>query len=71
LRGEYVNVNIPPDKLKAVFGGDWQSFLNKEFYPYFPVRSRRKYRSKIIGYKAEGYLGQYIVIYPAKKLVAA
>jgi len=71
LKGEYVNVNISPDKLKTVFGEDWQSFLNKEFYPYFPVRSRRKYGSRIIGYKAEGYLGQYIVIYPEKKLVAA
>ena len=71
LEGDYVNVNIPPDKLKAVFGEDWQSFLDKEFYPYFPVRSRREYSSKIIGYKAEGYLGQYIIIYPDKKLVAA
>lgn len=71
LKGEYINVNIPPDKLKAVFGDDWANFLNKEFYPYFPVRSRRKHGSKIIGYKAEGYLGQYIVIYPEKKLVAA
>jgi hypothetical protein len=25
---------------------------------------------RYIGYKAEGWLGQYIIIYPAKKLVA-
>ncbi len=71
LKGNYINVNIPADKLKAVFGDDWKSFLDKEFYPYFPTRSRREYGSKIIGYKAEGYLGQYIIIYPNKKLVAA
>ncbi len=29
------------------------------------------YINEIIGYKAEGYLGQYIIIYPNKKLVAA
>ena len=71
LKGVYTNENISVDKLKLVFGEEWESVLDKEFYPYYPIRSRRKYSSKIIGYKAEGYAGQYIVVYPAKNLVAA
>ena len=71
LKGVYTNENISANKLKLAFGQEWQSVLDKEFYPYYPIRSRRKYTSKIIGYKAEGYAGQYIVIYPAKNLVAA
>ncbi len=71
LKGTYINVNIPPEKLAAVFGANWQDYLNKEFYPSFPVRSRRKYSEKIIGIKAEGWLGQSIVVIPEKRLVAA
>lgn len=71
LKGNYVDVNIPSEKLQAVFGPNWQSYLEREFYPYFPRRSRRELGSKIIGYKAEGYLGQYIIVYPEKGIVAA
>lgn len=71
LRGTYRNVNISEEKLAATFGENWQDFLAKEFYPYFPARSRREYSKNILGYKAEGWLGQYIVIYPEKGLVAA
>ena len=71
LKGVYTNENIPSDKLKLAFGEEWQSVLDTELYPYYPMRSRRKYSSKIIGYKAEGYGGQFIVIYPDKNLVAA
>lgn len=70
LKGNYINVNIPADKLRSVFGENWQDLLDKEFYPYYPTRSRRKFSKTIIGYKAEGYLGQYIIIYPDKKIVA-
>ncbi len=71
LRGRYTEVNIPEDKLAEVFGKDWAEYLEREFYPYFPARSRREYSPEVIGYKAEGWLGQYIVIYPEKRLVAA
>lgn len=70
LKGRYKDVNIPAEKLAAVFGDDWEEYLEREFYPYFPARSRREYSSEIIGYKAEGWLGQYVVIYPDKGLVA-
>jgi CubicO group peptidase (beta-lactamase class C family) len=71
LKGDYINVNIPAEKLSALFGADWQALLDKELYPYVPGRTRRVHGSKIIGFKAEGYLGQYIVIYPSKGIVAA
>lgn len=71
LRGTYKDVNIPSEKLAAVFGENWQQYLDKEFYPYFPARSRREYSKNILGYKAEGWLGQYIVVYPNKRIVAA
>lgn len=70
LRGTYRNVNISEEKLAATFGENWREFLDAEFYPYFPARSRREYSENILGYKAEGWLGQYIVIYPEKGLVA-
>jgi len=70
LKGEYKDVNIPDDKLAKVFGDDWKSVLNKELYSHFPRRAKWNMSSDYIGYKAEGWLGQYIVIYPEKKLVA-
>lgn len=70
LKGTYTDVNIDPERLAAVFGHDWQGYLDREFYPYFPARSRREYSAEVIGYKAEGWLGQYIVIVPEKGLVA-
>lgn len=71
LKGRYADVNIPAEKLRAAFGEDWEEFLDREFYPHFPARSRREYSPEIIGYKAEGWLGQYIIIYPDKGIVAA
>jgi hypothetical protein len=70
MKGEYKNVNIPDDKLVAVFGKDWKTVLDKELYPHFPRRAKWRYSEEYIGYKAEGWLGQYIVIYPGKNLVA-
>ncbi len=70
LKGSYENENIPVSKLVAVFGADWLAVLNKELYPYFPTRSRWHLSSNYIGYKAEGWLGQYVIIYPGKNIVA-
>lgn len=70
LEGRYTDVNISPEKLSEVFGESWMEYLDEEFYPDFPARSRREYSEKILGYKAEGWLGQYIIIYPEKRIVA-
>jgi CubicO group peptidase (beta-lactamase class C family) len=70
LKGVYENVNITEEKLVAVFGNNWKGILNKELYPYYPRRAKWKMSDNYIGYKAEGWLGQYIVVYPGKQLVA-
>lgn len=56
-------------KLESVFGAKWKN----EFYQYLqtpgiPI-SKKKY-STPIGYAAKGYMGQYMYIYPQKKIVA-
>lgn len=70
LKGEYRDVNIPTDKLVAVFGKDWNAVLDKELYPHYPRRAKWGFSEAYTGYKAEGWLGQYLIIYPGKKLVA-
>ncbi len=70
LKGEYENVNIPDEKLAAVFGKDWKAMLDKELYTHYPRRAKWGMSDKYIGYKAEGWLGQYIVLYPEKNIVA-
>ncbi|MGI9542541.1 MAG: serine hydrolase domain-containing protein [Cyclobacteriaceae bacterium] len=69
LKGSYENVNIDEQKLANVFGDNWLEVLNEKLYPYYPSRSRRVYSQKNIGFKAEGWLGQYIVVFPEKNLV--
>jgi CubicO group peptidase (beta-lactamase class C family) len=70
LKGVYKDVNIPDEKLTAVYGKNWKALLEKELYPYYPRRAKWAMSDRYIGYKAEGWLGQYIVIYPDKKIVA-
>jgi hypothetical protein len=70
LRGSYDNVNISPEALTKLFGPNWQSVLDKELYPHYPRRARWKMSDEYIGYKAEGWRGQYLVIYPGKNIVA-
>lgn len=70
LKGEYENVNIAPEKLVATFGANWNAVLDKELYPYYPRRAKWGLSDTYIGYKAEGWLGQYLVVYPHKKIVA-
>jgi CubicO group peptidase (beta-lactamase class C family) len=70
LKGSYENVNLPEEKLVLAFGPDWHAVLDKKLYAYYPRRARWVMSKNIIGYKAEGWLGQYIIIYPDKKLVA-
>lgn len=70
LKGTYENVNIPDEKLKSVFGNDWKSVLDKELYPYYPRRAKWGLSENYVGYKAEGWRGQYVVFFPGKHIVA-
>ena len=50
-------------------GQQWNEILSQELSSKGLTLSRKKY-GDIIGYNANGYLGQYLVIYPQQKLVA-
>jgi len=68
LKGTYASTDDRYDKkLEEVLGKQWETVLSKELRGTI-VLSRKEY-GPVIGYAAEGYLGQYLVIYPAKKLV--
>lgn len=70
LKGRYEDVNIPDEKLAAIFGKDWKTVLDQQLYAHYPRRAKWGMSDTYIGYKAEGWLGQYVVIYPEKNLVA-
>lgn len=67
LKGTYTSDQDYDEKLELVFGKDWSKILNQELKGEIKL-SRSSY-GPIIGYYAQGYLGQYLVIYPEKKLV--
>ena len=70
LKGVYKDENISNARLEVTFGKNWNAVLEKELYPYFPRRAKWSFSETYKGYTAKGWLGQYLVIYPAKKLVA-
>ena len=55
--------------LAEIFGERWGEILNQELANKGLTLSRKKY-GDIIGYNANGSLGQYLVVYPQQKLVA-
>jgi CubicO group peptidase (beta-lactamase class C family) len=55
--------------LTETLGGDWPDIVEKETAGRNVVLSRKTY-GKVFGYNANGYLGQYLVIYPDQRLVA-
>lgn len=68
-RGTYSDRKAYFGALQAAFGSNWQAELNETLAPLGVQLSRKEY-GKLIGYRADGYLGQYIVIYPDQELVA-
>lgn len=67
IKGNYKTVNEYEEKLAVILGDDWKKIVNKELDGNIEL-ARENYGA-IIGYKAEGRLGQYLIIYPDKKLV--
>ncbi len=55
--------------LAEMLGQQWNEILNQELGSKGLTLSRKKY-GDIIGYNANGSLGQFLVIYPQQKLVA-
>jgi len=71
LKGVYNGWDTFKVKVSEVFGHDWYKQFQKDLYPFANNTIKLEYSDKIIGYKAMGMHGQYIIIYPEKNLIAA
>jgi len=69
LRGRHESLDSFFAAAADVFGENWRSVVGSTLGP-LGLEPARIERGPIIGYRAEGYLGQYIVIFPDKRLVA-
>ncbi len=69
LKGEYVTDDEYIAALRRAFGADYMTPLREALAPHSIALSSKKYED-LVGYRAAGRLGQYIVIYPDVELVA-
>lgn len=69
LRGRYADQAAFVARQKAVFGEQGPSLTYTTLAPYGLTLARKEV-SRLLGYNANGYLGQYLVIYPQQQLVA-
>ena len=68
MKGNYHTEMDYNKTLESKFGKDWEKVL-KEKVPGFKTLLARAIYGKMIGYCAEGWLGQYLVIFPEKNLI--
>lgn len=68
-RGRYASGKELGQALAEAFGEDWRTAVRTALEPH-GLSLHRIEIGEILGINANGYLGQYLVIYPAKKLVA-
>lgn len=69
MRGRYADQTALVAAAQRAFGPDWQRVRAEQF----TARGASLFRTEagpVIGWRADGYLGQYVVIYPARGLVA-
>ncbi|MDR3646290.1 MAG: serine hydrolase [Candidatus Babeliales bacterium] len=67
LKGTYKTIDKYHQKLETFLGPDWHQIVKNELKGNATLA--RQNHGTTIGYKATGRLGQYLVIYPDKKLV--
>ena len=53
---------------ERVFGADWKAILRAQMTKH-QIQISKKFRGAPDGFAANGYLGQYLIVYPEKKLV--
>ncbi|WP_310395675.1 serine hydrolase [Hymenobacter sp.] len=70
IRGSYIGRESYNTALKQAFGNNWQQVIQQALGQVDLGLSAKHYSQKIIGYLADGYLGQYLVVYPQYGLVA-
>lgn len=71
LKGHYESWEAYRTALEKALGADYTNIINKELLPLrsTPLGLSRKEFGRLIGYRAEGDLGQFLVAYPREKLV--
>lgn len=67
LKGSYKSNLEFDQKLESVLGKNFEEILMQELRS--EITLSRHVHGPIIGYRAEGWLGQYLIIYPTKNLV--
>ena len=69
MRGSYRDQGTLVSAMERALGADWQR-VRAEAITARGASLWRTETGPVIGYRADGYLGQYVVVYPAKGLVA-
>lgn len=70
MKGEYNELGKLRSKFQDVFGENWNILFQKEVYPFTKQIYIKAISENIRGYQAIGWMGQYMVFYPRKNLVA-
>ena len=69
IRGTYESMAAFEPAVVRAFGDAWQNLVTPMLAPRRLTLARREYGA-IVGYNANGYLGQYIAIFPESRIVA-
>ncbi len=69
LKGNYESRSAVHAAAQKVFGDRWQEEIMSALGPRASRLTKQEVGKNIIGYYAGGYLGQYLVVLPAKNLV--
>ncbi|WP_306012301.1 MULTISPECIES: serine hydrolase domain-containing protein [unclassified Allomuricauda] len=70
VKGVYADYRSLSMELSKVFGADWKELFKEKIYPFTNQIYMKELSENILGYKAIGWKGQYLIIYPQKGLVA-
>jgi len=69
IRGRYESLQSYEAALRGEFGARYWEPIGAALGPARANLARSEY-GRMVGYEANGYLGQYVVVYPAERLVA-
>lgn len=68
-KGSYENGSEVQAAVQKVFGERWRDEVMSALGPLSSSLAKKQVGKKIIGYYADGFLGQYVVVLPVKNLV--
>jgi hypothetical protein len=69
IKGVYDNYDAFLSKLSQAFGDKWNEEFDNKLYPFTRQIYIKTISDNILGYEANGWLGQYLIIYPKKKII--